>query len=143
MKNQEQETVYHSISTPSFLVRIKSMMIDALVIILLMYIATLILETLKSESGTTHTLALALVVLYEPICTTLNRTLGQAIMGIRVRNYDALSENGICKNISFPYALFRFIVKTLLGWVSFVTIHSDPDSRAIHDKMANSVMVYA
>jgi uncharacterized RDD family membrane protein YckC len=143
MKNQEQETVYHSISTPSFLVRIKSMFIDVLVTVLLMYIATLVLETLKADSNNTHSLAFVLVFLYEPICTTLNRTLGQAIMGIRVRNYNALSENGIYKNINFPFSLFRFIVKTLLGWVSFVTIHSDPDSRAIHDKMANSVMVYA
>jgi uncharacterized RDD family membrane protein YckC len=142
MKNQEQETVYHSISTPSFLVRIKSMIIDVLVTVLLMYIATLLLETLKADSNVMHTLAFVLVFLYEPICTTINRTLGQAIMGIRVRNYNALSENGIYENISFPYALFRFIVKTLLGWVSFVTIHSDPDSRAIHDKMANSVVVY-
>jgi uncharacterized RDD family membrane protein YckC len=141
MKNQEQESVYHSISTPSFLVRIKSMFIDALVIVLLMYGATIVLEVLKADSGMMHTLAFVLIFLYEPICTTLNRTLGQAIMGIRVRNFNALSENGIYKNISFPYALFRFIVKTLLGWISFVTIHSDPDSRAIHDKMANSVMV--
>jgi uncharacterized RDD family membrane protein YckC len=135
--------VYHSISTPSFLVRIKSMIIDVLVTVLLMYIATLVLETLKADSDVMHSLAFVLVFLYEPISTTLNRTLGQAIMGIRVRNYDALSENGIYKNINFPFSLFRFIVKTLLGWVSFVTIHSDLDSRAIHDKVANSVMVYA
>jgi hypothetical protein len=90
-----------------------------------------------------HTLALALVVLYEPICTYINRTVGQAIMGIRVRNYNTLSETGVYKNISFPLSLFRFTVKTLLGWVSFVTIHSDPDNRAIHDKIANSVMVNA
>ncbi len=132
----------HLIYSPSILVRIKSTFIDSLVIVALMYAATIILDALAIESGVIRGFAMLLVVLYEPICTALNRTVGQAIMKIRVRNFTELSENGVNENISFPFAIVRFAVKITLGLISFVTIHSDEYGRAIHDKVANSVMVW-
>jgi RDD family len=145
MKNQSKtlldENLTHYIYPPSLLVRIKSSMIDTIIMIVLMFAATSIFESIHVDNQIVRIIAFVLILLYEPICTTLNRTLGQAMMGIRVKDFKTLSANGISQNISFIAALFRYAVKLSLGWVSFLTIHSDTHGRAIHDKIANSVVV--
>jgi hypothetical protein len=40
----------------------------------------------------------------------------------------------------FP-SFIRYILKTLLGWISFLTISSNSEKRAIHDIASGSVMV--
>ena len=132
----------HPIYTPNLLTRIKSTLIDSVVIVLLMYLATIVLDALSIESGVIRGLAMLAVILYEAICTTVNRTIGQLVMGIRVCNFKKLSENGEKETISFPSSVLRFLVKVSLGWISFMTIGSDPDSRAMHDNASGSVMIW-
>jgi uncharacterized RDD family membrane protein YckC len=140
MINQTQPT--NPIYTPNLLTRIKSTMIDSVAIVLLMYVATIILDGLGIESGIIRGLAMLIVILYEPICTTVNRTIGQIVMGTRVCKFKELSENGEREAISFPSSVLRFVVKVSLGLVSFMTIHSDADSRAMHDNASGSVMIW-
>ncbi len=145
MKNQSKALLDHNptsyIYPPSLLVRIKSSMIDSIIIIVLMFITTSIFESIKLDNQIVRIAAFFLIFSYEPICTTLNRTLGQAMMGIRVKNFKELSINGVSQNIPFIASLFRYAVKLSLGWVSFLTIHSDTHGRAMHDKIAGSVVV--
>jgi uncharacterized RDD family membrane protein YckC len=76
-------------------------------------------------------------ILYDPICnSTLGYTFGAFIFKFRVRN-----EADTTRKLSFPKALLRFITKSLLGWMSFLTIHSDSMRRAIHDRVAGSVVI--
>ncbi|HYC28596.1 MAG TPA: RDD family protein, partial [Chitinophagaceae bacterium] len=63
-------------------------------------------------------------------------TIGNLIKGIRVRRV-----NDVQRPINIFQAFIRYITKTLLGWLSFITIHSNRDKRAIHDLAAGSVMV--
>ncbi len=73
---------------------------------------------------------------YEPVLTTRSGTIGQRVMGIRVRDgHDPF------KKISLLSSYIRFIVKVLLGLVSFITIHRNEQKRALHDLAAVSVMV--
>jgi uncharacterized RDD family membrane protein YckC len=66
----------------------------------------------------------------------MGATLGNYIKGIRVR------QNGtVTQRINFFQAFIRYVFKMLLGWVSFLTIHSNPQKRAIHDIVAGSVMI--
>jgi len=74
--------------------------------------------------------------IYEPVCTTFGFTIGNLIKGIRVRDISNTS-----KRLNIFQALLRYFVKVLLGWVSFITIHFNPERRAIHDLAAGSVMV--
>ena len=37
--------------------------------------------------------------------------------------------------------MIRYPVKLLLGWISFLTINSNPKRRAIHDLASGSVMI--
>jgi uncharacterized RDD family membrane protein YckC len=38
-------------------------------------------------------------------------------------------------------AFFRYVLKISLGWISFLTMHSNSQRRAIHDFAAGSVMI--
>src|SRR5512134_1893227 len=77
---------------------------------------------------------LFLFLVYEPLCTSRLCTIGQKLMGVRVRDY-ATSEH-----ITIPQAYFRILVKLVLGVVSFFTIGFNPEHRAIHDMAARSIV---
>jgi uncharacterized RDD family membrane protein YckC len=74
--------------------------------------------------------------LYEPLMTTFGGTLGNRIKGIRVRQ----KSHPVLK-ISFPQAFIRYLIKACLGWLSFITINTNKEKRAIHDFVSGSVMI--
>src|SRR5437763_772029 len=74
--------------------------------------------------------------IYEPVCTTFGSTVGNYLKGIRVRRASDVS-----KKINFIQALVRYVLKMLLGWISFLTMHLNTQKRAIHDFAAGSVMI--
>ena len=127
-------------SKPPLLLRIKSIFIDMIVVILVMMIALKVLTICSIESGTIRGIVLALILLYEPIFTSLNRTLGQKMMGLRVRSFSTLKNSKESKNINIVWSMLRFLIKSILGWLSLLTIHSNTYGKAIHDSIANSVM---
>ena len=75
-------------------------------------------------------------LVYEPMMTTYGATVGQYVIGIRVRN----SRNP-SKRMNIFQAYIRIIVKLMLGWLSFVTIHFNAQHRAIQDLAGSSVMI--
>jgi uncharacterized RDD family membrane protein YckC len=80
---------------------------------------------------------LLLLVLYEPLFTRYLCTLGQLVMGIRVR-----SEPG-GQRVPVWRAFIRLFVKYLLGILSFVFMPGHPQKRAIHDLAAGTIVVDA
>ena len=135
---QKSENVYFS--KPPLLLRIKSIFIDMIVVIILMMASLKILTLCSIESRVISGVILTLVLLYEPILTSINRTLGQKMMGLRVRSFSTLKNSKESKNINIVWSLLRYLTKTLLGWISLLTIHSNTYGKAIHDSVANSVM---
>ncbi len=73
---------------------------------------------------------------YEPVAMVLGCTLGNYLMKIRVRRHEHID-----KKINLLQAHLRFIIKITLGWISFLTINSNKERRAIHDFAAGSVMI--
>ena len=135
-----EETAPVYFHKPELLPRIKSTLIDSVVVIALMMIAAAVLNQLNIQSGTVRGITLFLIPLYEPIMTSISQTLGQKIMGLRVRRYINIAEGGQVQNINIIASIFRYILKVSLGWLSLLTIHSDKYGRAIHDNVASSVM---
>ncbi|MEK6744625.1 MAG: RDD family protein [Nitrospirota bacterium] len=82
-------------------------------------------------------LILFLFFMYEPLCTSQLCTLGQKIMGVRVRRYPSM------ERISLLMAYARIIVKGLLGILSFFTLPFSQNRRAIHDMAAKSIVIFA
>jgi len=65
-------------------------------------------------------------------------TIGHFLIGIRVKR-----ERKPEKNIIFPFALIRFVVKATLGWISLLTVSNNLKRKAIHDHMIGSVVIYS
>ena len=123
---------------PELSMRIKSAFIDGLFIFLLMFYFSDVLDRLTEPPVWLNMLMfIGIWVLYEPVCVAFGCTLGNYLMGIRVRR--ASNE---ARHINIFQSLVRYALKISLGWLSFLTIHQNTQRRAIHDLAAGSVMVY-
>lgn len=73
---------------------------------------------------------------YEPLVMAANRrTLGQLVTGIKVQQ---LSLN---ERLPLLNSFARFWIRMLLGWTTYITIHSNDERRALHDIVTDSVSV--
>lgn len=117
--------------------RIQSTFIDTILIVLLMFISGSILDRYENVPDWVRISVFAgLFIVYEPVCMTFGSTLGNYLKGIRVRK-----DSDSTKRINLLQAIVRYPIKFFLGWISFLTIHSNPKKRAIHDLVAGSVMI--
>ena len=127
------------IEYPSLSDRIQSTFIDTISIILMMFIFSSVLENLQNVSDWIRIfLFIALWILYDPLCTSLGCTIGNYVKGIRVRQREDHT-----MRINFFQALVRYIFKIFLGWLSFLTVYSNVERRALHDIVVGSVVVKA
>jgi uncharacterized RDD family membrane protein YckC len=117
--------------------RVQSSFIDGIFLIILMFVFSTILDKFENvPDGVRIVLFTGLWIVYEPLCTTLGFTLGNYIKGIRVRQHTEVT-----RRINFFQALVRYVLKVILGWISFLTIHSNSERRAIHDFVSGSIMI--
>lgn len=126
------------IEYPTLSDRVQSTFIDTIVIVIFMFVFSSVLENYEDEAPDWIRIAIffGLWAIYEPVCTSLGFTIGNYMKGIRVRK---ISNTG--KRINIIQAFFRYLLKFLLGWISFLTIHSNAERRAIHDLAVGSVMI--
>jgi hypothetical protein len=117
--------------------RVQSTFIDTILIIILMFVFAAILDKFENVPDWVRmVLFIGVWGVYEPLCTTLGFTVGNYIKNIRVRQVSDST-----KRINIFQALIRYALKILLGWISFLTIHSNNERRAIHDFAVGSVMI--
>lgn len=118
--------------------RIKAAVIDGIILIVLMYSTTEILKYVDDvPSALRMYLFILFFVLYEPLMVSIfGFTAGHYYSDIKVKR-----ANNLRKNIIFPLALLRFILKFFLGWISLLTVTGTEKKQAIHDKVANSVVI--
>lgn len=127
----------HQITYPLLGDRVQSTFIDLLSMMILMIIFSSILDKYKNAPDwVTIVLFVGIWAVYEPACTAIGCTPGNYIKRIRVRQHGDVS-----RRINFFQALLRYIVKIVLGWVSFLTIHSNKERRALHDLAVGSVVI--
>jgi uncharacterized RDD family membrane protein YckC len=128
---QEQQYVY-----PLLIKRYQAIFVDS--IVLFAVLITIMMLTDGKEHGTTVMVTLGLFILftYEPLLTVYGATVGQKFVGIRVRKMRNPTER-----ISLFNAYIRVVTKFSLGYISFLTINTNPEHRAIHDFVSGSVMV--
>ena len=117
--------------------RIQSTFIDTILIIIMMFVFASILDKYENVPDWVRiAMFVGLFIVYEPFCMTIGATLGNYLKGIRVRKYSDTT-----KRINIFQAIIRYPIKVLLGWISFLTINSNPKRRAIHDLVSGSVMI--
>ncbi len=75
--------------------RVQSTFIDGIFMIILMFIASSVLDSYENVPDSVRiSLFVAIVLLYEPLCTSLGFTLGNYIKGLRVRQVSDPTLNG-------------------------------------------------
>ena len=124
---------------PVLLDRFKAVFADSLILVILMKIITDIFSLFDNVPDISRAIAFIFIFfLYDPLFISIfGGTIGHRINGIRVKK-----ETDTSKNISFPMAVIRFIIKTSLGWVSMLTVPSNEKKKAIHDNLVNSIVIY-
>jgi uncharacterized RDD family membrane protein YckC len=122
---------------PSLSERVQSTFIDTVLIIALMFSFASMLERYENAPDWIR-IAMFFFIwgIYEPVCTSLGFTVGNYFKGIRVSRAADIN-----KKINIFQALIRYIFKGLLGWISFLSMHLNPQRRAIHDFAAGSIMI--
>ena len=124
---------------PGIFDRVKAIMADSLVIIVFMFVASYVFSLFESVPDYARIIAFVFIfLLYDPLFTsTFGGTIGHMMLGIRVKR-----ESNEQKNILFPLAILRYIVKAFLGVISLLTVSSNEKNKAIHDYLVGSVVVY-
>ena len=122
---------------PSLKQRYLSSFIDSIVLLFVLVAGTV---AYQSENQTAHLarvgVLLALIVSYEPILTSQLCTLGQRMIGIRVRR-----RSDHARKISIVAAYFRTLVKILLGAYSLFAMGLNKERRAAHDFAVGSIVI--
>lgn len=117
--------------------RIQSTFIDYIFIVIVMFVAASVFEKFENLNDSIRiAFYILLFFAYEPLCTAFGATIGNYSKGIRVRHITDST-----RRINLLQAFVRSVVKGLLGWLSFLTINTNPKRRAIHDFIAGSVMI--
>ena len=124
---------------PGVFDRVKAIMTDGIVIFIFMFVASYVFSEFESVPDNARIIAFVFIfLLYDPIFTSLfGGTIGHMIIGLRVRR-----ESDEQKNIHFPLAILRNIVKAFLGVISLFTVTCNEKKKAIHDYLVGSVVVY-
>lgn len=124
-----------AIKYPSLRERVIAILLDNITVLLFFFLVTYISgEIIAIHTSLKPFIFFGILFLYEPITNTYICTIGQFLMGFRIRR--VTEEN---KRINFFQALVRLLFKYTLGWLSFVTITFNPQRRAIHDYATGSV----
>jgi hypothetical protein len=121
---------------PLLVKRYQSLLIDFMLLGATIIMTIVIVGESEFRQTIMILLGASFVFLYEPILTVYSATIGQQLMGIRVRNI-----NNPEKRINLLQAYIRLIVKWMLGWMSFITINFNDHHRAIHDMAGSSVVI--
>lgn len=122
----------------SLVKRVKATLIDFIVIMVLGLLVSEVFSRINDLPDYARIIAFCFVFfLYDPIFVSLfGYTIGQFLLGLRVRR-----NNNESFKILFPIAFIRFILKVVLGWISLLTITGNNKKMAIHDMVANSVVI--
>ncbi|GCC51819.1 RDD family protein [Chryseotalea sanaruensis] len=137
--NSNKEINVELLQFPSLLSRVKALILDSLVILFVFSIVSVLINLLGDiPSFLKGFILIFMFYLYDPLLTSFfGATLGHRIMSLTVRKY-----NNHDLKISLGKALLRFFLKLFLGWISFLTVTSSKQKRAIHDIVSGSIVIY-
>lgn len=118
--------------------RVKAATIDGIVIIVLMYSATEVLNAFDSvENYVRVSIFVFIFLIYEPVLVSFfGATVGHFFSNIMVKQ-----EGNHSKNINIFRAIPRFVIKLILGWMSLLTINGNERKQALHDFAGGSVVL--
>ncbi len=138
-KETNEDHLYDEVQFPSLLVRIKALFVDFVFILILFSLASVIIRNTGAVPTWVRVMIFVFAFyLYDPLLITLfGGTIGHHMMKVGIRKV-----NHPDRKINLLQASIRFVIKYLLGWISFVTITGNKKRRAIHDIASGSIVLY-
>lgn len=116
--------------------RLRGMLLDWMIAMSLLFGAVALASNISNDTAA-RTLGVAVVIillLYEPLLVwRFGGTLGHVWTNLRV-----VDDRG--GNVSFAKAFARFLIKSLLGWYSFLTMAATRRNQAVHDLVTRSTV---
>lgn len=128
----------HSLQYVRLIKRIRAVLIDG-VLIPVVALGTLIIGDSLGVTGVAAKMALIVcpIFILEPAMLSLTGgTVGHHLVGIKVTQKDGV------KYINIFAAVIRFLVKILLGWLSFIFVFTTRKHQAVHDLIAGSIVTH-
>lgn len=120
-----------------FVRRFRGIVIDWIIMMLILF-GALFVASIVAADHVARVLGIVVVLtllLYEPILvSTTGSTIGHYMANLRV--VDDRSHG----NVSFLKAVARLIIKSVLGWYSFITMTATRRNQALHDKLTASTV---
>lgn len=138
-KEMLYDQLYGDTSFPSLLTRVKAVMIDFVVILMIFSIASVLIDEIGDIPTWIHvSIFVFCFYIYDPLLITLaGGTIGHHILGIRIKKVKKPQQN-----INLLQASIRLITKFTLGWLSFLTVTASKRKLAIHDMACGSIVLY-
>lgn len=121
---------------PNLLVRTKAVTLDTLLVVGAMLLFTVMLDGVENVPPHLRMILFLSLLLYEPVCTAFGSTIGQYELGVRIRKHADPSQR-----INIFQAIFRFVIKFLFGWLSYLVMLASHKNRALHDVLSGSMAV--
>ena len=120
-----------------FVRRFRAMVIDWIIMIVVIF-GALFVATIVHTDGVTRPLGWLVVIaflLYEPVLVCMTgSTIGHYYANLRV------IDDRHHGNVSFLKAVARFVIKSLLGWYSFIAMTLTRRNQALHDQLTRSTV---
>lgn len=118
--------------------RIKAVFADMIVLVVMIYAVTAIFSSFEEVPTYARVMAfIGIFILYDPLFTSLfGGTIGHLSNGLKVKR-----QSNPKRNVIFPLAIIRFVVKSFLGVISLLTVTSSFENKAIHDSLVGSIVI--
>ncbi|MBX2805605.1 MAG: RDD family protein [Hyphomicrobiales bacterium] len=116
-------------------VRIRAVIYDSMVFFFSMIVAVTLAIAVDSDFAAKFVGAIwvLFILLYEPLMVSIKGgTIGHIVCNTRVVDEHTLGNPSLLK------ASARFLIKTILGWISLVTVTASKRKKAVHDLLTGS-----
>ena len=127
-----------AVAYPRLIKRVRAVLIDSVLLPVAVFGTLIVGDAL----GVSHPFGKALLILapiffLEPgLVAFTGGTVGHHLLKIRITRMDGM------RNINILAATVRFVVKLLLGWLSFIFVLTTARHQAVHDLVARSMVIH-
>jgi uncharacterized RDD family membrane protein YckC len=128
----------NAVAYPRLIKRVRAVLIDSVLVPVAAFGMLILGDTLgvSHPFGKVMLILVPILILEPGLVAFTGGTVGHHLLRIRVTRTDST------RNINIFAATVRFVVKLLLGWLSFIFVLTTAKHQAVHDLIARSVVVH-
>lgn len=127
-----------TVAYPRLIKRVRAVLVDSILLPVTVFAVLLLGDAVgvSGAGGKALLIAIPIFILEPGLVALTGGTVGHHLFRIRVVKRDGSS------NINVFAAILRFVVKLVLGWLSFIFVLTTAKHQAVHDLLAGSIVVH-